>query len=129
MLFGSRKRLRHGTTIGAALGLLGAGTLGMLAGLSAWAVFWSVPGAIVGAMIHSGLTRRERRPFGIWPGVAAGAAVGIFLCAVWTGPPGVLIDAIDGTLVGAVVGVLLIPALLAWISKLPELFRSRRRAR
>lgn len=128
-IFGAMNRLRHGMPIGAALGLLGAGTLGMVAGLSVWALFWSVPGAIVGALIHSALTRRERRMFGLWPGVVIGALVGIFLRAVRTGPPEVMTDAIDGALVGAVLGVLLIPALLAWITRVPEVFRRRRRGR
>jgi hypothetical protein len=38
-------------------------------------------------------------------------------------------DASDGALVGAVLGVLLIPALLAWLNELPELLRRGRRRR
>lgn len=128
-LFGAMNRLRNGVLVGGALGLLGAGTLGMVAGLSVWAFFWSLPGAIVGGIIHSALTRPERRMFGFWPGVMAGALVGIFLRAVRTGPEGVITDAADGTIVGAVLGVLLIPALLAWLEAWPEVFWRRRRGR
>lgn len=128
-LFGRMNRLRHGALIGAALGLLGAGTLGIVAGLSVWAVAWSLPGAIVGGLVQSSLTRPERRWFGLFPGVVAGATVGILIRAIRIGPDDVMTDASDGALVGAVLGVLLIPALLAWLDALPEVLRRRRRRR
>ena len=115
--------------VGVALGLLGAGTLGMVVGLSIWASRWSLPGAIVGAAIQWALTRRGRRPFGLFPGVMVGALTGILVRAVRTGPLDVMTDASDGALVGAVLGVLLIPALLAWLAGLPDLLRRRRRRR
>jgi hypothetical protein len=124
-LFKARKRLRQGVLVGAALGLLGAGTLGMVAGLSVWALPWSLPGAIVGAALQSALTRRGRRPFGLFPGIMVGALTGILVRAIRTGPVDVMTDASDGALVGAVLGVLLIPALLAWLLELPELWRGR----
>jgi hypothetical protein len=128
-LFGAMNRLRHGVLIGAALGLLGAGTLGMIAGLSVWALPWSLPGAILGAVLQTSLTRPERRSFGRFPGVVLGALTGILMQAVRAGPADVMTDASDGAIVGAVLGVLLIPALLAWLTELPELIRRRRRRR
>jgi len=125
--FGAVKRLRHGLFIGSALGLLGAGALGMVAGLSVWAFAWSLPGAILGAAIQWALSGRGRRPFELWSGLMAGALVGILVRAVRTGPADVLTDASDGAIVGAVLGVLVIPALLAWLNELPEFLRRRRR--
>jgi hypothetical protein len=127
--FGAMNRLRHGALVGAALGLLGAGTVGMVAGLSIWALWWSLPGAIVGAALQWALTRRGRRPFGLFPGVMVGALTGILVRAVRTGPVDVMTDASDGAIVGAVVGILLIPALLAWLNELPAVLRRRRRGK
>jgi hypothetical protein len=56
-----------------------------------------------------------------------GALTGILVRAVRTGPVDVMTDASDGALVGAVLGVLLIPALLAWLNELPAVPRRRRR--
>jgi hypothetical protein len=128
-LFGTVNRLRHGVFVGGALGLLGAGALGMVAGLSVWALAWSLPGAILGAVIQASLTRPERRSFGLFPGVMAGALVGILVRAVRAGPADVMINASDGAIVGAVLGILVIPALLAWLNELPEFLRRRRRRR
>jgi hypothetical protein len=128
-LFGAVNRLRHGALIGGALGILGAGTLGMVAGLSVWAVAWSLPGAIVGGLVQSSLTRPERRWLGLLPGVLAGATVGILVRAVRIGPDDVMTDASDGAIVGAVLGILLIPALLAWLNEWPAVLRRRRKRR
>ena len=132
-LFGTINRLRNGLLVGVALGLLGGGTLGMVAGLSVWAFAWSIPGAIAGAAIQWALRGRgprsfEPRTFGLVPGLMAGALVGILVKSVRTGPVYVMTDASDGAIVGAVLGVLLIPALLAWLQALPDLLRRRRRA-
>ena len=126
-LFGFMNRLRNGLLVGVALGLLGGGTLGMVAGLSIWAFAWSIPSAIAGAAIQWALPGRGPRTFGLVPGIMAGALVGILMQAVWTGPVYVMTDASDGAIVGAVLGVLLIPALLAWLDALPDLLRRRRR--
>ena len=66
-LFGRMNRLRHGSLVGGSLGLLGAGTLGAVAGLSVWAFPWSLAGAILGAMLQSFLTRPELRPWDCSP--------------------------------------------------------------
>jgi hypothetical protein len=58
-----------------------------------------------------------------------GALTGILVRAFRTGPDDVMTDASDGALVGAVLGVLLIPALLAWLNELPDLLLGRRRRR
>jgi hypothetical protein len=126
-LFGRMNRLRHGSLVGGSLGLLGAGTLGVVAGLSVWALPWSLAGAILGAMVQSLLTRPERRSLGLFPGVAIGSLVGILLRAVRTESDRVTTGASYGALIGAVLGVFLIPALLAWLLELPTLLRKRRR--
>jgi hypothetical protein len=126
-LFGRMNRLRHGSLVGGSLGLLGAGTLGVVLGLSVWALPWSLAGAILGAMLQSLLTRPERRSFGLFTGVAIGSLVGILLRAVRTESDRVTIGASYGALIGAVLGVFLIPALLAWLLELPTLLRKRRK--
>jgi hypothetical protein len=126
-LFGRMNRLRHGSMVGGSLGLLGAGTLGVVLGLSVWALPWSLAGAILGAMLQSMLTRPERRSFGLFTGVAIGSLVGILLRAVRTESDRVTIGASYGALIGAVLGVFLIPALLAWLLELPTLLRKRRK--
>jgi hypothetical protein len=126
-LFGRINRLRHGAIVGGSLGLLGAGTLGVVAGLSAWALPWSLAGAVVGAMLQSLLTRPERRSIGLVPGLAIGTLIGILVRALRTGDDGVAAGAIYGALIGAVLGVFMIPALLAWLLELPEQLRRRRR--
>lgn len=124
--FGRVKRRRRGTLVGAALGLLGAGTLGVVAGLSVWALPWSLAGAIIGAVIQSSITRPERRSLGLFPGIAIGSLVGILVRADRTGSVGVPTGASYGAMVGAVLGALLIPALLAWLLELPEKLRRRK---
>ncbi len=126
-LFGRMNRLRHGSLVGGSLGLLGAGTLGAVAGLSVWAFPWSLAGAILGAMLQSFLTRPELRSLGLFPGLAIGSLVGILLRAVRTDSAGVTAGASYGALVGTVLGVFLIPALLAWLTELPSLLQRRRR--
>jgi hypothetical protein len=121
------KRRRRGTLVGAALGLLGAGTLGVVAGLSVWALPWSLVGAIIGSVIQWSLTMPERRSMGLFPGIAIGSLVGILVRADRTGSVGVPTGASYGTMVGAVLGVLLIPALMAWLLQLPEMLRRRKR--
>jgi hypothetical protein len=71
-LTGRLNRVRHGALVGAALGLLGAGALGAVAGLSVWAVPWSLIGAVVGGAIHAALTVPDRRSLGLFPGVMIG---------------------------------------------------------
>lgn len=125
-LFGRMNRVRHGSMVGGSLGLLGAGTLGVVLGLSVWAFPWSLAGAILGAILQSLLTRPERRSLGLIPGVAVGSIVGILLRAVRTESDRVTTGASYGALIGAVLGVFLIPAMLAWLLVLPALLRMRR---
>ena len=125
-LFGRMNRLRHGSLVGGSLGLLGAGTLGAVAGLSVWAFPWSLAGAILGAMLQSFLTRPELRP-GAVPRPRHRLAGRHPLA----GRPHRLRRR-DGrrvlrALVGTVLGVFLIPALLAWLTELPSLLQRRRR--
>jgi hypothetical protein len=126
-LFGRINRLRHGSLVGGSLGMLGAGTLGVVAGLSVWAFPWSLAGAILGAMLQSFLTRPELRSLGLFPGLAIGSLVGILLRAVRTDSAGATAGASYGALAGTLLGVFLIPALLAWLAELPALLRRRRR--
>jgi hypothetical protein len=78
-------------------------------------------------MVQSLLTGPERRSLGLFPGVAIGSLVGILLRAVRTESDRVTTGASYGALIGAVLGVFLIPALLAWLLELPTLLRRRRR--
>lgn len=125
--FGRKKRLRNGPLVGAILGLLGAGTLGAVAGLSVWAVPWSLLGAVVGGVIHASLTVADRRSLGVFPGVMIGLLVGIWVRADRTGSVGVMAGVFYGAIAGAVLGVLLIPTLLAWLLELPRSLRRRGR--
>ncbi len=118
--FGAINRIRHGGAVGAALGLLVGGSFGMAAGLSAWAFVWSLPGVVAGAAIQWAVTGRGRIGFRLWSGAVVGALIGILARVIQIGPPGVMMNAIDGTVVGAVLGALVIPALLALIDRTPE---------
>jgi hypothetical protein len=80
-------------------------------------------------MLQSFLTGPERRTLGLFPGVALGSLVGILVRALRTGSDGVPTGASYGALIGTVVGVLLIPALLAWLDELPRTLRRRGRRR
>jgi hypothetical protein len=83
----------------------------------------------LGVVIHASLTWPERRSLGLFPGTMFGLLAGIWVRADRTGSGGVMTGTCYGAIVGAALGVLLIPALLAWLLELPALLRRRGKRR